>query len=519
MILRTLGGLSLEESSEILEVKTKPLLLLCYLAIDGDKTTRDLLGTLFADENTVYTNIKRVRDLISEDVIITKSRQNGFRDEGYKANLELLDVDVLGFRSNLEKGYWQCVKEYQSHQTKPFLHNVKLTGCSKDFENWVLKQRETIKKEVEYAELLFAAENEINKNKNFTEAANLANKAYGLGTEMTNEALKTIYLMLLTSDKNDLVKNVQRKLKGSYPDLSSLEAKEEIKKLITKHLKQSDTLNSKDSSPSIWQSRFAKISFAALLLTILGLFVMPVTGGLLAKRAEMLNSQGINLLKEKDEEGNSILKEKNKELALQKFKSALWHLRFSCRREAREGSNNFSVVNILSLTCGPDTTTHYNLGRTLYQLGQPEKAIKHFEQAIDIDEHMYLAYNEKARILIQGEKIKDALVVLNKAFEFIKGDYQTDLESKGHFLVSLLITRGWAHFELDQLNNAEDDFKSASDKDNEAAAPYCWLAQVYIEQNKEEEAKAEAHKCIALKTVDQDVDAFLLSAAREILKS
>ena len=177
------------------------------------------------------------------------------------------------------------------------------------------------------------------------------------------------------------------------------------------------------------------------------------------------------------------------------------------------------MVNTLSLTCGPDTTTHYNLGRTLYQIGQPEKAIKHFEQAINIDEHMYLAYNEKARTLMQGEKIKDALGVLNKAFESIKVDNQTDLKSKEHFLVSLLITRGWVHFELDQLNNAKDDFKSASDKDNEAATPHCWLAQVYIEQNKAENAKAEAHKCIALKTVDQDVDTFLLSAAREMLKS
>ena len=313
MILRTLGGLSLEDGSEIpLSEGTKPLLLLCYLAIDGDKTTRDLLGTLFEDENTVYTNIRRVRDLISENVILRR------RNRSYSANLKLLDVDVLELRSNLEKGYWQRVKEYESHQTKPFLHQVRFVGCSQDFEDWVLEQREIIEKEVEYANLLFAAENKIIKHKNFTEAASLAKEAYDLGTEMTNEALKTTYLMLLASDQNDLAKDVQRELKGDYPDLSSLEAKEEIKKLITEHL------GIEPDTPKKY-SRLAKISFAALLLTVLGLLVMPLTGSLLAKRAETLNSQGISLLKEKDEEGNSTLKEKNKELALQKFKSALWH--------------------------------------------------------------------------------------------------------------------------------------------------------------------------------------------------
>ena len=140
MRLRTLGGLELETASIR---RVKPLLLLCYLAVEGPKEHR-FLAELFWP-NTVDP-------LNSLSKALTRLRQ------GAPGSVEADDVrawanvptDVEEMLSALEQDdFEQGLERYDG----PFLEGVSFPNWSSELEEWVYKTRELLAERVQEAHL------------------------------------------------------------------------------------------------------------------------------------------------------------------------------------------------------------------------------------------------------------------------------------------------------------------------------------------------------------------------------
>ena len=129
MRLQTLGGLKLENSSF---TRPKPLLLLCYLALEGPQERRHLAELFWP---------KAADHMKSLTVALTQLRQ------GAPGTMEADDVrveakvetDVKAFLTQLEQhAFSQALELYQG----PFLEGFYLKDWSEELEEWVYKTRE-----------------------------------------------------------------------------------------------------------------------------------------------------------------------------------------------------------------------------------------------------------------------------------------------------------------------------------------------------------------------------------------
>ncbi len=162
MILRTLGGLALEDSGF---TRPKPLLMLSYLALEGVRDRRHI-GELFFGHakdrmSSLRTTIKRLR----------QEAPGALETDGDPLRSSV-ECDAQRLLSNLEAGKLEsCVEHY----TGSFLAGIHLPDWSNELEEWVYTTREFIASRVRGA-MLTLAEREASRSE-FTIAATLAERA------------------------------------------------------------------------------------------------------------------------------------------------------------------------------------------------------------------------------------------------------------------------------------------------------------------------------------------------------
>ena len=143
MLLRTLGGLELLGTTF---ARPKPLLLLCFLALEGPKERRYLAELFFAEATDPLNRLA-----------VTLSRLR-------KVGAGLVEVDGARARATLEADAARLldVSEYVGPEAVvnlyggPFLDGVELGGCSFELEEWVYSTRDHLARQVTTAYLALA---------------------------------------------------------------------------------------------------------------------------------------------------------------------------------------------------------------------------------------------------------------------------------------------------------------------------------------------------------------------------
>jgi predicted ATPase len=185
MYLKTLGGLTLTPGDFR---RPKPLLLLAYLAVEGAKEKRHLYELFWPGAtdpaNSLRTVIKLFRQvntelLESDEHTVKATVENDFTR--LQSIISELEVDNL---SEVYKG--------------EFLQGFSLPDWSSELEEWVYSTRDFIAARVRGA-FIRVAEREAAKGK-FTEAAQWAEKAYGLSKDQDPEDLERLYPLLLAGE-------------------------------------------------------------------------------------------------------------------------------------------------------------------------------------------------------------------------------------------------------------------------------------------------------------------------------
>lgn len=135
-----------------------------------------------------------------------------------------------------------------------------------------------------------------------------------------------------------------------------------------------------------------------------------------------------------------------------------------------------------------DAIAHYNLARSYEVISEYDRAEAEYKSAIRWDDHLTVAYDGLAHLLIARKKdFLDSLKLLNAGLGMLEAQradnyFQTDDDYK-RIKLSLLRNRGWAYFGLGYLTQAEDDLRDAIDLNANAAAPHCLLGQVLDAKN------------------------------------
>lgn len=132
---------------------------------------------------------------------------------------------------------------------------------------------------------------------------------------------------------------------------------------------------------------------------------------------------------------------------------------------------------------------HYNLASALEETLDYDPALGSYQRAIKLDERIYPAYNNLARLyILRRNDSASALALLNTAIELAPQDSPVQY--------SLYKNRGWANFGLKFHLQAEADLRHAiALRKAGGAAAHCLLAQVLEAQARE--AAAEWESCVS----------------------
>jgi Tfp pilus assembly protein PilF len=154
---------------------------------------------------------------------------------------------------------------------------------------------------------------------------------------------------------------------------------------------------------------------------------------------------------------------------------------------------------------------HYNLAVAHEQLLDHELAIGEYQRAIRLDERLYAAYNNLARLLLlrRGDGA-GALALIERGLALKPEDPDVRY--------SMLKNLGWAHLQLGHLLQAREELEEAiALRPRGGAAAHCLLAQV-LDKAKQPSTEAWA-QCSALAPDGREtVEPAWLSLAQERLK-
>jgi len=161
---------------------------------------------------------------------------------------------------------------------------------------------------------------------------------------------------------------------------------------------------------------------------------------------------------------------------------------------------------------------HYNLAVAHEDLLDHDLAISEYQLAIRLDERLYAAYNNLARLyLLRKGDGASALALVERAMA--KNPAEPDVK------YSLLKNRGWAQLLLGHLLQAEEGLKQAiALRPQAGAAAHCLLAQVFEKHRAPtDEQRKAAHaawmQCVALAPDAREVvEPAWLSLAEERLR-
>ena len=197
MVLKTLGELKLEGSDF---QRPKALLLLVYLALEGQKERRHLAELFWPSHDNALGNLamtlSRLRKVVSKDLEA---------DEIFAQTTLLTDVD--DFQLALEHKEWSRITNlYQGG----FLEGIDTSQSGIEVEEWIYEKREHFASLARYA-LICSAEEKA-KQQHFSQAAQEATKAYHLryAPEPETEDLKRLYL-LLQADQHPTAQTFKKK--------------------------------------------------------------------------------------------------------------------------------------------------------------------------------------------------------------------------------------------------------------------------------------------------------------------
>ena len=184
MRLVTLGGLSLEGTDVS---RTKPLLLLAYLALEGEKERQHLAELFWMGASDPLNSLSKAINQLRHEApgIITAGMLS------VQANV---DTDAAQLLTALDQGRQQ---ESGDLYRGPFLKGVYLKDWSSELEEWIYGTRETLATRVREAQLLLA-EHEA-RNGRFEGAAKRAESAYFLpgAAEPDPDDLTRIHALLV----------------------------------------------------------------------------------------------------------------------------------------------------------------------------------------------------------------------------------------------------------------------------------------------------------------------------------
>ena len=197
--LKTLGGLEVEG---VHFGRTKPLLLLAYLTLEGPQPRRHLAELFWQHGN-------RMKSL---SMALTLLRQGAGEVVELETNRvkSVVSSDVRNLLGALEQNHWE---QAASLYTGAFLDGVTLSDWGSELEEWVYETRERLAEQVQLA-LLNLAETAA-KSRDFQAAKASAERAYkvpGLaGTEIAQ--LERLYPLLLAGE-SILAPEVCQELEG-----------------------------------------------------------------------------------------------------------------------------------------------------------------------------------------------------------------------------------------------------------------------------------------------------------------
>jgi predicted ATPase/DNA-binding SARP family transcriptional activator len=185
MVLRTLGGLELKDSSFR---RPKTLLLLAYLAVEGAKE-RQHLSTLLWPDAGAKERQHRLRVMLSQ----LKKDVAGIIDTDTRRVWVTLETDANDFLSQIESGrYEEAIGQYHG----PFLQGVQQPAWSVELEEWVHGTREFLAARAR--ETLLRLGEAHGARGRFAEAAHHAEAAYRVACapEIEPEDLERCYVLL-----------------------------------------------------------------------------------------------------------------------------------------------------------------------------------------------------------------------------------------------------------------------------------------------------------------------------------
>jgi predicted ATPase len=188
MIVRTLGGLHLDGETFS---RPKPLLVLCYVALEGRQPRRHLADLFFGDT---------AHPLQSLAVALSRLRQVlGDRIRADERTVEVdVPVDSKAFLSALERG---DLREAEELYRGPFLEGVQVESGGVEVEEWLYGTREFLADQLREARLR-RAEREAGEGR-LSEAGRLAEAAWhtpGAGEPEAPQLLRA-HAVLLAADR------------------------------------------------------------------------------------------------------------------------------------------------------------------------------------------------------------------------------------------------------------------------------------------------------------------------------
>ena len=200
MELKTFGGLRLEGSDF---QRTKALLVLCYLSIEGQKERKYLARLFWPEQENALGNLAMTLTRLRKAAPAILDSNEVFASTS-------LSCDSFQLNQAFASKDWSTVRElYRGN----FLEGLDTSRYGVEVEEWVYEQRELFAAKARHALINLAEEDA--KNQQFTEASLKAEQAYQFryAPEPEAEDLKRLYL-LLQADQNLNTKDVQKEAKA-----------------------------------------------------------------------------------------------------------------------------------------------------------------------------------------------------------------------------------------------------------------------------------------------------------------
>ena len=265
MRLLTLGGLTLQDASF---GRTKPLLLLTYLAVEGPQERRHLAELFWHGASDPMNSLSAA---------LTKLRK------GLEGAVEADEVrawtgvttDAAELLAALEASELDAALElYQG----PFLHGTRLPDWSIELEEWIYSKREELAGRVQRGMLQLAESQAAQAD--FVSASHTAETAYTLGgAEFEPEELTRLFLVLQAGE-NPLVPQVREEAQsfGIALTLSHDEARARLQRVLVGRRRETARLAGLAAGEWAWVQGGAGMGKTALLKSLPGTFLYGRSG-------------------------------------------------------------------------------------------------------------------------------------------------------------------------------------------------------------------------------------------------